>query len=112
MSDETVTLIRLWLKDKSEADRTYFQDHHIAHNVEEIELMIRSYVEEYGLVYPLNLGNEMNDEMKNSFALYLATKYLQNVESSHCIPLPLMHISEPWTEFHVLKDDKKNNNSF
>jgi hypothetical protein len=52
----------------------------------------------------------MNNEMKNSIALYLATKYLANHESSHCTPLPLNYIREPWNEFKVIK--QRNDDDF
>ena len=57
MIDETLTLIRLWLKDKSEADRYHLIDEHVTRNVDEIELIIKTHVEEYGLNYPMGLGN-------------------------------------------------------
>ena len=44
--------------------------------------------------------------MKRSIALYLASEYLKNYESTHCVPLPLSYISEPWSELHVLNKIK------
>jgi hypothetical protein len=60
MNDETVTLIRLWLKDKSEADRFNLYDKHVLRREDEIEMIIKSHVEEYGLNYPLDLGKRVN----------------------------------------------------
>jgi hypothetical protein len=48
----------------------------------------------------------MNIEMKRSIALYLATKYMKNFESTHCVPLPLSYIGEPWSENRVLNKIK------
>ncbi len=50
-------LIRLWLKGTSEAERVRLFDQYVTHNVDEIESLLKSYVEEYSLHYPLSLGN-------------------------------------------------------
>ena len=67
MIEETETLIRLWLKDKSESDRYHLYDQHVQQNVDEIELIIKSHVEENGVNYPLELGEneKKRDENEN-----------------------------------------------
>ena len=53
----------------------------------------------------------MNIEMKRSIALYLATKYMKNFETTHCVPLKLGYITEPWSELTVvnrIKESSKN----
>lgn len=58
MNDETITLIRLWLKENDEASRIRLYDKHVAQYVNEIELIIKSYLEEneFRLTYPIELG--------------------------------------------------------
>jgi hypothetical protein len=51
------------------------------------------------------LGNDMNDELKRVFALYLANKYMESFESSHCQPLPKEFLKLPWNELDLLNSN-------
>jgi hypothetical protein len=57
-------------------------------------------------------GKEMQEDLQMALSLYLATKYLDNFESSHCQQLPLDFIQQPWHETSLLLADSGDRRSY
>ncbi|XP_050429357.1 phosphatidylserine lipase ABHD16A [Adelges cooleyi] len=43
--------------------------------------------------YPLNLGDEWNDQQKTKMLLYLADRHMKDYNSTHCTPLPSRYLN-------------------
>jgi len=104
----TTQTIRIWLSRKNESERSNFYKETVANNENLIEATIKSYIEENSLTYPLNIGQDISDELKKALAVYLANRYLHNFESTHCQPLPKAYLRLPWSELDLMDMEKKN----
>lgn len=58
--------------------------------------VIKSYISENGAAYPLNIGEDYTQELKNRMAFYLIKNHLADFNSSHCRPLPGEFFKAPW----------------
>jgi len=48
--------------------------------------------------YPSQIGEDMHQNEKIQLTLFLASKYMEEFDSTHCTPLPIHFMHEPWKE--------------
>jgi pimeloyl-ACP methyl ester carboxylesterase len=46
--------------------------------------------------FPLDLGQDMNDQERNNMLFFLVKKYMSDMDSSHCTPLTTSLMLPPW----------------
>uniref|UniRef100_A0A8C4N6Y3 Uncharacterized protein n=1 Tax=Eptatretus burgeri TaxID=7764 RepID=A0A8C4N6Y3_EPTBU len=56
---------------------------------------IHDYIEQEGDTYPWALGSDLTDDQKNQMVIFLAKRYMKNVNMSHCTPLPASDFALP-----------------
>ncbi|XP_064649603.1 phosphatidylserine lipase ABHD16A-like [Lineus longissimus] len=61
-----------------------------------ITLALRSYVEEYSPSYPMQIGEDLDENTKIQYTLFLASHYMKDFDSTHCTPLPTRLFLKPW----------------
>ncbi|XP_064541735.1 phosphatidylserine lipase ABHD16A [Drosophila montana] len=55
-----------------------------------------TYASDEGKSFPMLIGADYNDEMRNQMAVFLLRKHLRDYNSSHCTQLPGEFFSIPW----------------
>jgi len=58
--------------------------------------LLYSYIEQHGATFPCMIGDDMDQDTKEQLLLYLASKHMSEVDTSHCTPLPVSHFTLPW----------------
>ena len=58
--------------------------------------VIAASVEEAEDSFPCKLGSDASSYTRQQLALYLASKYMFDFDSTHCIPLPVRYFGLPW----------------
>ncbi|KAK3087879.1 hypothetical protein FSP39_011875 [Pinctada imbricata] len=59
--------------------------------------MIKSYNAQHSDQFPSNIGETFTQEEKNKMTLYLASRYMEDFNSTHCNPLTPNYLRTPWT---------------
>ncbi|XP_032832399.2 phosphatidylserine lipase ABHD16A [Petromyzon marinus] len=69
-----------------------------AHRVDEewCASLLKSYAHDHPAGYPWSIGEELSERQKTQLVMYLARKYMKNVEMTHCSPLPASEFTLPW----------------
>lgn len=57
-----------------------------------------------GVAFPSNFGDDLDQNTKNSFALFLTSRYMIDFESTHCVPLPSDVFKVPLHPWDLLID--------
>ncbi|KAK9882835.1 hypothetical protein WA026_023450 [Henosepilachna vigintioctopunctata] len=65
-------------------------------NEAECESLLQSYASEYSKTFPFRIGETFKTVDKNKMALFLASKYMKDVKSTHCTMLPSEMFQLPW----------------
>ncbi|ELT91949.1 hypothetical protein CAPTEDRAFT_165072 [Capitella teleta] len=60
------------------------------------ESTIGSHVQEHSLSYPSMLGEDLDRDTRIQLTLFLASKYMDDYDSTHCAPLPSTFFRSPW----------------
>uniref|UniRef100_A0A1A9UTS3 AB hydrolase-1 domain-containing protein n=1 Tax=Glossina austeni TaxID=7395 RepID=A0A1A9UTS3_GLOAU len=55
-----------------------------------------TYVSDQGKKFPLAIGEDYNEEVRNEMAEFLLRKHLRDFKSTHCTPLPAEFFNLPW----------------
>jgi len=58
--------------------------------------ILHSYIEEHGTGFPCLVGAELGEEQKEQMLIFLASKHMSEVDTTHCTPLPTSHFTPPW----------------
>ncbi|XP_060578398.1 phosphatidylserine lipase ABHD16A-like [Ruditapes philippinarum] len=59
---------------------------------------MRSYMEEAeNTKFPLDIGTDYTEQQKTHMTLFLASKHMEDFNSTHCTPLPTQFFKQPWT---------------
>ena len=77
-----------------------FSDYELRATLEvngEMEAFLESYMEEFGLSFPMNIGEDFDTERKNEMIKFLACKYLTDFDAGHNAALPKELFVLPWT---------------
>ncbi len=91
---------------KSDLDRIRIQSTYST-DINKCENILSSYLNKYeNEKYPIKLGKEtdtsneyyLSRDLKLTMAMYFASKYMLNFESSHCTPLPRDFCQLPWVD--------------
>ncbi|KAL3859893.1 hypothetical protein ACJMK2_010078 [Sinanodonta woodiana] len=91
----TVGLLREWVANERTGQADLLSEHQVEPNF--CESVINSYVEAHSFTYPLEVGEGLPQAQKNQLALFLASKYMEDFDSTHCSPLPTSFLHEPWS---------------
>ncbi|XP_050414953.1 phosphatidylserine lipase ABHD16A [Patella vulgata] len=91
VNEAASTLLDEWLAGESSHQEIMFMTHKVDSNY------CKSVLEQYSSTYPINIGENLNQDQKNQLVLYLASKYMQDFDSTHCTPLPPLYFRTPWT---------------
>merc|ERR1719414_1118914 len=89
-SDEAVNALWVFLASEANARKEILS----SKPVEQIEALQASFEE--NKTFPSDLGSNLTKEEKITFLLSLADIYLEEVDSTHCTPLPTEKFSLPW----------------
>lgn len=66
------------------------------------ETLISSYLEnETTVVYPIMIGEDLTEDLKEQMIIYLVDKYMDDFDSTHCTPLPGSLFRLPWDPKNV-----------
>lgn len=63
---------------------------------QEVEAVLFSYLEANSSSFPCHLGGEMDEESRTVMLFYLSRKYMSDVDTTHCTPLPVSLFQLPW----------------
>lgn len=66
--------------------------------------LLRSYIEENGAEFPLNIGAQLPLEQQQALILFLASRYLMDYDTTHCTPLPKEMFRPPRHPWELLID--------
>lgn len=58
--------------------------------------LLWSYIDQHGATFPCMIGEDMEQETKEQLLIYLASKHMSEIDTSHCTPLPASHFTLPW----------------
>ncbi|XP_030753394.1 phosphatidylserine lipase ABHD16A [Sitophilus oryzae] len=58
--------------------------------------LLQSYISEYSKSYPMKVGEGFGIMEKSQMALFLASKYMKDFKSTHCVSLPSEMFTVPW----------------
>ena len=89
-SDEAINALWVFLASEANARKEILS----SKPVEQIEALQASFEE--NKTFPSDLGSNLTKEEKITFLLSLADIYLEEVDSTHCTPLPTEKFSLPW----------------
>lgn len=62
--------------------------------------LLESYLQAHDKVYPVYIGDDLDDSARNQLVLYLIKKHLYDFKSTHCTPLPVEYFT-PDTLFDI-----------
>ena len=81
---------------------------HLRSVLEEGEMgaFLESYINEYGLSYPMNIGDDFTSIQKVDMIKFLACKYLTDYDAGHNMPLPKDLFRLPWSPDNLLEPSK------
>jgi len=61
------------------------------------EVALKSYYESRDdAAFPLDIGTDYTDQQKTHMTLFLASRYMEDFDSTHCTPLPPNFFKTPW----------------
>jgi len=93
-ADENVqTLLNQYLASEESTRKDIFTQFDVD---DTLHAIVAASVEEAGGTFPCKLGKDVPLQTKQQLALYLASKYMVDFDSTHCIPLPVRYFSLPW----------------
>lgn len=58
--------------------------------------LLFSYIDQHGATFPCLIGEDMDQQTKQQLLIYLASKHMSELDTSHCTPLPVSHFTLPW----------------
>lgn len=62
----------------------------------QVRTVLVSYLEANSASFPCHVGEDLDEETRTVMLLYLSSKYMTDVDTSHCTPLPTAHFQLPW----------------
>lgn len=92
VTDQSLLSLRNWLQANSEQERSLLT---VTVNPRVCCSKLKSYMTEFGSSYPWTIGNGMPLAEKEELLLYLASQYMVNYESTHCVILPSDYFQVP-----------------
>lgn len=95
MTDDSIRVVRQWLGAFNYIEETSVYS---GYQVEDdwCVSVLQSYQTDRDVSFPWSVGEDMTPEGRRQLALFLAHKYLQNFETTHCTPLPASEFHSPW----------------
>ncbi|XP_074649625.1 phosphatidylserine lipase ABHD16A-like [Tubulanus polymorphus] len=94
LCDDTAPALAQWLTGGAHARAQLLAEYPVDDDV--CASTFASYVDENGRAFPTRVGEDFDVDTKTKFVLFLASKYMQDFESTHCTPLPVRFFREPW----------------
>lgn len=64
---------------------------------EECTAILRDYCETHSPAYPILIGEDMPRVKRSQLVIFLASKYMTDLEATHCNPLPMPLFIKPWS---------------
>ncbi|KAG1663941.1 Protein ABHD16A [Nymphon striatum] len=99
---ETLPLLKDWLSADSNRQATLLSLHEVDEEI--CESLIASYIHLHSGSFPMLIGEDFSLEQKNSLILFLAGKYMIDLDATHCIPLPVDMVRLPWNPISLSND--------
>uniref|UniRef100_A0AAQ5YLP5 Monoacylglycerol lipase ABHD16A n=1 Tax=Amphiprion ocellaris TaxID=80972 RepID=A0AAQ5YLP5_AMPOC len=95
MTDEGVRVVRQWLGASSHLEEMSVYS---GYEVDDdwCTSVLQSYQADRDVLFPWSVGEDMTVEGRRQLALFLARKYMQNFDTTHCTPLPATEFHSPW----------------
>ncbi|XP_054713956.1 phosphatidylserine lipase ABHD16A-like [Uloborus diversus] len=105
VNNETLWLLKEWLSADKHNQTVLWSQHEVEDEL--CDATLKSYVEENGLFYPLEIGDDLPTNMKLQLLLYLADKYMIDFDSTHCAQLPSRMFQLPWNARNISVNQSK-----
>uniref|UniRef100_V9KRE8 Abhydrolase domain-containing protein 16A n=1 Tax=Callorhinchus milii TaxID=7868 RepID=V9KRE8_CALMI len=96
MTEEGVRVVKEWLSAENPIQEASLYSHYEVDD-DWCNSLLQSYRTEHSDGFPWSVGSEMHPEGRRQLAIFLAQKYMRNLDASHCSPLPPHHFLMPWT---------------
>ncbi|CAH1787289.1 unnamed protein product [Owenia fusiformis] len=94
VDESTLSTFRLWLELAREDQIQLMSQYDIDDDY--CTSLFRSHIAEHSESYPMQIGDGMNVELKIQLTLFLASKYMDDFDATHCTPLPALYFRMPW----------------
>jgi len=102
-NDQTEALLDRWLEAEEVERMTMKADFNAEDDLFYADLL-RSYIEENGTEFPLNIGAQLPLEQQQALVLFLASRYCVDFDTTHCTPLPREMFRPPRHPWELLID--------
>uniref|UniRef100_A0A674MRJ4 Abhydrolase domain containing 16A, phospholipase n=1 Tax=Takifugu rubripes TaxID=31033 RepID=A0A674MRJ4_TAKRU len=95
MTEEGIRVVRQWLGATNQLEEASV---YTGYEVDDdwCVSVLQSYQADREVPFPWSVGEDMTLEGRRQLALFLARKYMQNFETTHCTPLPASQFHLPW----------------
>ncbi|KAE8743992.1 hypothetical protein FOCC_FOCC009358 [Frankliniella occidentalis] len=91
MTADVMRIVNEWLAADVNGQNLLWQHYRVS----EEKKRILNYFSEHPGLYPLRIGDELDTNSKIQIVLYLCRKYMLDLRSSHCTPLPASMFNVP-----------------
>ncbi|XP_076436481.1 phosphatidylserine lipase ABHD16A-like [Babylonia areolata] len=95
VDSDTTPLLEQYLSGTRQHQDSLMMEHLVV--MEECEAKLRSYAHDISPAYPMLIGDEERPAVRKQLTLYLAYRYMEDYDSTHCTPLPAAYLSAPWS---------------
>ncbi|XP_067662077.1 phosphatidylserine lipase ABHD16A-like [Haliotis asinina] len=91
----TAAVLEMWLSKERAEQAVMWSEYNV--DADWCLATIRSYTEENSHSFPCHLGEDFDQVKKNQLVLFLASKYMEDFDSTHCTPLAHNFFHKPWS---------------
>lgn len=97
VDEGTVSALREWLSFDKPGQTAVWQKYNVRDDW--CSAIFKSYYDvNTTTCFPSRIGEGLSLNEKNQLTLFLASKYMEEYESTHCSPLPTLFFHDPWRE--------------
>ncbi|KAF6022393.1 ABHD16A [Bugula neritina] len=94
LNNESIAVVTQYLSFTENMKQVFLSDKDIDFDVCHITLL--DLARQNDMAIPMLGGDDLDQSVKDHLALYLATKYMEDMTSTHCVPLPAEMFKLPW----------------
>lgn len=78
-------------------------------DLDQQDKIYHDYVKDTSPSFPCSIGKDMTDHERILMLLFLTRRYMKDLDSSHCTPLPVSLFSTPWSPFNQFQQGTDSN---
>ncbi|XP_041369981.1 phosphatidylserine lipase ABHD16A-like [Gigantopelta aegis] len=90
----TMSVLEQWLEREPPQQRKLLDQYNV--DADFCLAALKSYSEQDSPRFPMLIGDDWSQVEKNKMILYLASRYMEDFDSTHCTPLPPQFFKKPW----------------